>query len=597
MNKKKRYLITTSDEKTWKFDRPVIFLGEWCRLYSRKHVWQNMDAVVAKPYGLDLLKKDSDNSKVIELEEKLFPEFYGVLNEHFNLNYSKRFWQILLGPWFREILKILVNRIYTLKQCLEIDEISGTTLYNSEYCALAIPNLKSGYTYYFENEKWNNVLNGLILNLIDNHKFSIDYIEEENSKYLYHIIEYKNSNINYSYKQKFKNYIYKGYKKIAASFVRDKDAFLISTYFPTKELVKLELALKQLPQIWRKSELKTNTKPNKLLRKYLSKKFIKKTQSELENILRSLLFELIPVCYLEGFEELKKILNEQPWPKSPKLIFTSNNFGTDEIFKLYTAINTENGTKYFIGQHGNNYFTSRYHFPRIEEQTADRFFTWGWKGSSKYIPTFIFKTIGLSGNHNTNGGLLLVERPQEQRLYPLDTHSDFLRYFEDQINFVKNLKNEPKQKLTIRLSSSHENTKLNENSRWHDFNKDLKIDNGKISIRDLILENRLVVHSYDSTGILETLSQNIPTLAFWQDGLDHLREEVRPDYQKLIDAGIIHFSAKSVAYKVNEIWENVDGWWLQKNVQEAKKQFCNIYAKNCKNPINTMASLLVKKEI
>ena len=123
MNKKKRYLITTSDEKTWKFDRPVIFLGEWCRLYSRKHVWQNMDAVVAKPYGLDLLKKDSDNSKVIELEEKLFPEFYGVLNEHFNLNYSKRFWQILLGPWFREILKILVNRIYTLKQCLEIDEI------------------------------------------------------------------------------------------------------------------------------------------------------------------------------------------------------------------------------------------------------------------------------------------------------------------------------------------------------------------------------------------------------------------------------------------------------------------------------------------
>ena len=25
MNKQKRYLITTADEKTWKFDRPVIF--------------------------------------------------------------------------------------------------------------------------------------------------------------------------------------------------------------------------------------------------------------------------------------------------------------------------------------------------------------------------------------------------------------------------------------------------------------------------------------------------------------------------------------------------------------------------------------------
>lgn len=35
-----RYLITTADERTWKFDRPVLFLGEWCRLYDRRHVWQ-----------------------------------------------------------------------------------------------------------------------------------------------------------------------------------------------------------------------------------------------------------------------------------------------------------------------------------------------------------------------------------------------------------------------------------------------------------------------------------------------------------------------------------------------------------------------------
>lgn len=556
-----------------------------------------MDAVVAKPYGLSLSKKDSDNSKVIELEKKLFPQFYGVLNQHFNFKYSRRFWKILLGPWFRVILSLLINRIFTLKQCLEIEEISGTTLYHSEHCALAIPNLKSGFTHYFENEKWNNVLNGLILNSLDNKKFSINFIEEDNSKYFYHNIIDKNLNINYSNKQKFKNYIYKTYKKIATTFVRDQDAFLISTYFSTKELVKLELALKQFPQIWRKLELNISTKPDKLLRKDLSKKFIKKTQSELENILRSLLFELIPVCYLEGFEELKKILNEQRWPKSPKLIFTSNNFGTDEIFKLYTALNTEKGTKYFVGQHGNNYFTSRYFFPRIEEQTADRFFTWGWKASPRYIPTFIFKTVGLSSNYNSNGGLLLVERPQAQRHYTWDTHSEYQSYFQDQINFVNNLEDEPKKKLTIRLSSSYANTRLNENSRWYDHNKALKIDNGKTTIRNLILGSRLVVHSYDSTGILETLSQNIPTLAFWQDGLDHLREEVRPDYQNLIDAGIIHLSAKSVADMVNEIWKDVDGWWLQKNVQDKKKQFCDIYAKNCKNPINTIGSLLLKKDI
>jgi hypothetical protein len=29
MSEVARYLITNADERTWKFDRPVIFLGEW----------------------------------------------------------------------------------------------------------------------------------------------------------------------------------------------------------------------------------------------------------------------------------------------------------------------------------------------------------------------------------------------------------------------------------------------------------------------------------------------------------------------------------------------------------------------------------------
>jgi hypothetical protein len=52
MTKVARHLITTADERTWKFDRPVLFLGEWCRLYDRKQVWGGMDGIVAEPYGL-----------------------------------------------------------------------------------------------------------------------------------------------------------------------------------------------------------------------------------------------------------------------------------------------------------------------------------------------------------------------------------------------------------------------------------------------------------------------------------------------------------------------------------------------------------------
>ena len=109
-----------------------------------------------------------------------------------------------------------------------------------------------------------------------------------------------------------------------------------------------------------------------------------------------------------------------------------------------------------------------------------------------------------------------------------------------------------------------------------------------------IKENRLIVHSYDSTGMLETLSQNIPTLAFWQNNFDHIVDKVKPDYQLLVDAGIVHFSAQSVASKVNEIWEDVDVWWQKSHVQNARKKFCDKFAKSCSHPTKTIISLLTK---
>ena len=132
-------------------------------------------------------------------------------------------------------------------------------------------------------------------------------------------------------------------------------------------------------------------------------------------------------------------------------------------------------------------------------------------------------------------------------------------------------------------------------SRWTEFDPKLKIETKDVNINKLITKSRLVVYSYDSTGILENFSQNIPTLAFWQNNLDHLRNEVKNDYQILIDAGIIHLSVQSVTDKINEIWNNVDGWWHQKNVQEAKIKFCSKYARGCDYPAKKMANLLMEK--
>ena len=41
--------------------------------------------------------------------------------------------------------------------------------------------------------------------------------------------------------------------------------------------------------------------------------------------------------YIENFVNVKESVNKNYWPRKPNLIFTSNNFDTDEGFKFYLA--------------------------------------------------------------------------------------------------------------------------------------------------------------------------------------------------------------------------------------------------------------------
>jgi len=362
-----------------------------------------------------------------------------------------------------------------------------------------------------------------------------------------------------------------------------------------KEEIKLQLALGQCPQLWVSPKLEISEKPDRVLRESLASRVESKSGNMLDDILHVMIFELLPVCYLEGFANLNKLVKQQPWPKKPKFIITSNNFDTDEVFKLWAATKIESGSKYFTGQHGSNYGTHRYFNSTIEEVTADKFITWGWTdGLPQHTPAFVFKTAGRKAkNYNPQWGLLLIEACSVNRMLPWE-HFEFVNYFKEQQNFVDELATTPKQHLTIRLHHEYRYNTWSEEARWQAFDPSLQIDTGSVKIRDLIDQSRLVVHSYDSTGILETLSQNIPTLAFWQNGFDHLRENAKPYYQLLVDAGIVHLNPESVAQKVNEVWSDVDSWWRQDKVQNARKKFCDRYARVSQNPVRELKQILLR---
>ena len=45
--------------------------------------------------------------------------------------------------------------------------------------------------------------------------------------------------------------------------------------------------------------------------------------------------------------------------------------------------------------------------------------------------------------------------------------------------------------------------------------------------------------------------------------------------------------------KINDIWDDVDGWWNQSHVQDARRQFCDHYAKTSHNPLMEIKKILL----
>lgn len=594
MSKKKRFLITTEDENTWKFDCPVIFLGEWCRRYDRENIWKKLDFIDAKPYGIELAQQDIDLNEVLNLEKKLFPEICDLLNEYHSIRLSSKSWKIFVGWVFRMLIVQLFNKIQTLKYCLDNYEISGTISYRYNKFSIT-PNFFSEIQEDRIFAPWkNNILDNKILNLLDNNNFPIKYIENNNLKKKLEIN--KNSKIENNYKQKIFFKLCKFYNNISKRFIRSNDAFIMNTYLPSIEEFKLELSLGQFPQLWKfnKDNIEfydnlQNIKIDEKNRDKLTKNFESNSDNNLENIIRKLLFELWPTIYLEGFNELSKVVNNQPWPKSPKFIFTSNEYYNNEIFKLWTALKVEKGAKYFVGQHGNDHVITKNNTPT--QQSSDKFITWGYSNQTKkFFPAFKF--IKKKFRYNKKGGLLLIENTHIKNFSTFDKKFQFIKYLKNQLVFVSLLKNEPRKKITIRLNPEIHIKRWSIRRRWLDFDPNLNLDN-ETKITKLISENRLIVHSYDSTGILETMSQNIPTLAFWLYDYDHLVDDAKPYYKLLFDAGIIHFTAESASKQINLIWNNIDSWWNKREVQEARRLFCDRYAKLSNNRISKLKSILL----
>ena len=84
----------------------------------------------------------------------------------------------------------------------------------------------------------------------------------------------------------------------------------------------------------------------------------------------------------------------------------------------------------------------------------------------------------------------------------------------------------------------------------------------------------------------------MPTIIFWNPNHWEIRESAKPIFDTLLSAGIFHANPQSAASQVNEIYQDVQSWWMSVKVQKAREIFCDRFANTSKPLVRLKEELL-----
>ena len=118
----KNILVTTPIESTWGKDEKIIFLGEWCKKFSRRHVLLNRHHSTLDYHWRDRVKLDKDHAYLFNLYEKVLRKLSRSLNSFHSTNHSLRYWRIIVGPWLLNYLSVLFDRFSSISRLDDFDE-------------------------------------------------------------------------------------------------------------------------------------------------------------------------------------------------------------------------------------------------------------------------------------------------------------------------------------------------------------------------------------------------------------------------------------------------------------------------------------------
>lgn len=581
-----RFLVTTALEDTWPADDvPVLFLGEWCRLYDRKSAWEKRDAVVA-PYHWDDRKKLYRDYRYLQaLYESALKALAVKLNDIHGVDHSLRYWRILVGPWLGYFIQMLFDRWSMLQQVVRTFDVSRVRVLE-RVPGEKVPNdmidwtfpLQKNNGHMFVGDDWSELIYAQIL---ESMTIPIEKVCARKA-----VVEWGGGQAGRQPPTSLK-------QKIAALSVYasgivagDSEYFFLSSYLDRWSEILLQLRLGQLPKLWRSTPapLAPVDPDARCWQLSVSQDNELGMVDDFLALSSAMIARHIPSAYLEGYATLVAATEQLPWPRNPKAIFDSSSWNSDDVFKAWAAAKVETGSPLLIGQHGGNYGMALWNFNEDHQiAISDRFLTWGWDMPSqgKVTPVGNFKGFNRQIFPDYNGVALMVTTTVPRysyHMYSLPVSScQWQGYFEDQCRFIESLSDMLQARVLVRLYSQDYGHQ--QEGCWRSRFSKIALDDGRQPMATLLKKARIYVSTYNATTYLESLSLNFPTIIFWNTAHWELRESAKPYFEQLKEVGVFHETPEGAAKQMATVWDDVEGWWQSKAVQSVRLTFCNRYAK------------------
>lgn len=553
--------------------------------------------------GVSELKKNAneiriniynDKKKNKERAEKIFffydliiIELFKLLNTIQKKKQSKKFWEILVGPWLIKFIEFYYDKYLILKKIPK--DITVLIPYkNSKDFPITFSDTWGQYVDIdFINTSLIEISKILKLTNIKEkkssfHNYTNNYLSDL-SKNNFNIYKRKLRNIFYFFKKKEK------YKKK-----------IINMNLPLnlESLEKISDKKNNLKDFLIHSILDANTKNNNINNLMRNKIFKVKSNNEFINLITKVILKKIPMEYFENFSvnynHYKKYVIKYP----SQILLVRSPLEPSGKIRYFSAIAYEiNRTKiYGFQEGGNGKLYHQHNYELLNKIGCNNYVQWSQRKKFSTTKNFMCtKTFWLKDYNLKQNDKILIVLGSMRKTFFSYFEGNLPNFSSSQLHYTEEIiRNLDKNRLTIRF---HKNFGYGEQKylkkKYPSIKYSTREGNGYF-FYDLLAEYGLKVFTSDYTANLQSLIINHPTIMLWDKNRLPNNPIYDDVYEYIYENNILFYDPVKCYKFIRKMssFKDINNWWHSDKTQSARNNYLKIICKFTMNVERPFLELL-----